>query len=95
MTDSTLPHPVPRLDGHTADRLTLTFGGTLELDRADDHLALLEAMALGQDVDLMVTARVSSKGFVHALRSPKPNDPDVDAVTYAAKLKVWSAEALR
>src|SRR5215510_3314678 len=87
MSDTTLPRPVPRLDGLAADRLTLTFGGTIDLDRADDHLRLLEAMSLGQDIDLQVTCRVSSKGFVHALKT-KSNADDVDAVTFTAKVKV-------
>ena len=78
--------PIPKLDGYTSDRLVLTIGGSIELDRADDHLRLLEAMRLGQDVDLRITARVSGKGFTHALRI-KDDDEEVESTAYQVKLK--------
>jgi len=76
----------------TASKLILGFSGSIELDRADDHLALLEAMALGRDIDLAVVARISSKGFVHSVRI---SDGEEDVVAYQAKVKVVGVDAVR
>jgi hypothetical protein len=84
--------PIPKLDGYTSDRLLLTFGGSIELDRADDHLRLLEAMNLGQDVELVVTARVSGKGFTHTVRIK--DDVEEDSVAYQVKLKAHTVGEL-
>ena len=47
----------------------LGFSGAVELDHADDHLRLLEATHLGQEIELVVTCRVASKGFTHPIAS--------------------------
>ena len=94
MTDGTLPRPIPKLDGHAAERLTLAFSGAVQLDLADDDLVLLEAISLGHDLQLVVTARGIAKGFTHALRV-KANGDEEDVVAYQAKVKVLPAEAMR
>jgi hypothetical protein len=56
--------PIPRLDGRKADRITLTFTGTIELDRLDqDHLNLIERLELGHDIRLNTTATIAGKSF--------------------------------
>ena len=62
------PMPIPKLDGHAAQRVMLAFSGAVQLDLADDDLALLEAVGLGHDVQLLVTARGGGNGFSHTLR---------------------------
>ena len=90
----TKPIPLPKLDGHAAQRLTLAFSGALQLELENDDLALLEAVSLGNDVQLLVTARGIGKGFTHTLRAKAKGDED-DVVAYQAKVKVLSAEAMR
>ena len=80
--------PIPKLDGHKADRLVLSFGGSVELDRTlEDDLALIERLHLGEDVNLSVTATVAGKGFSHA-----PKGEDGEQVGYQIRLRVHSLE---
>jgi hypothetical protein len=71
----------------------LGFNGAVELDHADDHLRLLEATHLGQDIELVVTCRVASKGFTHSTRIK--GDGEEDVVGYQVKLKVNGVQAIR
>ena len=78
--------PIPKLDGHVADRLVLAFGGSVELDRLiEDDLATLEKLRLGQTVRYTVEASVAGKGFSH---STKANEDE--QVGYTVKLRVHS-----
>jgi hypothetical protein len=88
------PMPIPKLDGHAAQRVMLAFSGAVQLDLADDDLALLEAVGLGHDVQLLVTRARGWQGLQpHAPREGEGDDEDV--VAYQAKLKVLSAGAVR
>ena len=78
--------PIPKLDGHVADRLVLAFGGSVELDRLiEDDLATLEGLRLGQNVRYTVEATVAGKGFSH---STKANEDE--QVGYTVRLRVHS-----
>ena len=65
----------------------------MQLNLEDDDLALLEAVSLGHDLQLLVTARGVGKGFTHLLRV-KPNGDEDDVVAYQAKVKVLSVETV-
>lgn len=81
--------PIPRLDGRKADKLVVSFGGQIELDRtSDDDLAFVEDLMLGRDVELRITASVARKGFSHA--AGKEDGPDT--IGYGISLKVHSLE---
>jgi hypothetical protein len=78
--------PIPKLDGHTADRLVLAFGGSVELDRlVDEDLRIIELLLLGRDVRFVVEATVAGKGFSHAARRDEE-----EQVGYTVKLRVHS-----
>lgn len=78
--------PIPKLDGHKADRLMLAFGGSIELDRTlEDHLALIESLHLGQSVTLRVEVAVAGKGFSHSAKAD-----DQEQVGYRVNLRVMS-----
>lgn len=79
---------IPKLDGHKADRLILSFGGQVELDRTDeDALEMLKEMRLGRQVRFTVEAVVAGKGFAHAAKGE-----DEEQVGYQVRLKVHSVE---
>jgi hypothetical protein len=78
--------PIPKLDGHKADRLTLSFGGSIELDwRDEENLELIERLHLGEDVGLHVTTTVAGKGFSHTAKAE-----DGESVGYQIRLRVHS-----
>ncbi len=78
--------PIPKLDGHKADRLVLSFGGSLELDRTlESDLGLIERLHLGENVTLSVEAIVAGKGFSHATKGE-----DGEQVGYQVRLRVHS-----
>ena len=80
--------PIPKLDGHVADRVVLAFGGSVELDRlVEDDLELVERLRLGQDVTLTIEATVAGKGFSHATKADEE-----EQVGYTVKLRVHSVE---
>ncbi len=82
--------PIPKLDGHVADRLGIGFGGTVKLNRLlDDNLEYLEGLRLGQTIELTIEATVAGKGFTH---TTKANDDE--EVGYAVKLRVHSITGL-
>ena len=77
--------PIPRLDGQRADRVILSFGGSLELDRtSEEDLALIDSMLLGRDVKLTISANVAGKGFSCQVRD------DGDTTGYRVQLRVHS-----
>ena len=81
--------PIPRLDGHKADRLSIAFSGGVELDRtSEDDLSLVEGLKLGHEVELRVIATVTKKGFT--LNTGKDDEPDKTG--YGVGLKVNSLE---
>lgn len=56
--------PIPKLDGHKADKLVIALGGTIELDRtSSEDLDLIAALDLGTDIELAIVAAVAGKGF--------------------------------
>lgn len=79
--------PIPRLDGHKADRLSISFSGGVDLDRtSEEDLELIEGLTLGGQVELRITATVTKKGFTfNAGRDESP-----DATGYGVGLKVES-----
>jgi hypothetical protein len=80
--------PIPKLDGHKADKLVLAFGGTVELDRTlEDDLAMIEKLHLGEDVEFQITATVAGKGFSHATKGE-----DGETVGYQVRLRVHSVQ---
>ena len=81
--------PIPRLDGHKADRLSIAFSGGVELDRtSEDDLALVDELKLGAEVELRVTATVTKKGFT--LTAGKDDNPE--STGYGVGLRVHSLE---
>lgn len=83
--------PIPRLDGHKADRLAVTFSGGVDLDRtSEDDLSLVDSLALGREVELRVTAVVTKKGFT--LTAGKDDEPE--RTGYGVGLKVQSLEVI-
>jgi len=83
--------PIPKLDGHVADRLALAFGGSVALDRLiNDDLAMVESFALGQKVTLTIEATVAGKGFSHTEKAATETKDEEEVVTYQVKLKVHS-----
>ena len=79
--------PIPTLDGHKADKLVLAFSGQLELDRTShEDLDFVQALSLGRDVELKVTATVTKKGFT---LSPG-GEEKADSTGYGVGLKVHS-----
>lgn len=81
--------PIPRLDGHKADRLSVAFSGGVELDRtSEEDLALVDELTLGKQVTLTVTAVVTKKGFT--LTAGKDETPETTG--YGVGLKVNSIE---
>jgi len=80
--------PIPKLDGQVADRLVLSFGGSVELDRlVNTDLEFAEQLRLGQNVTLTIQASVAGKGFTHTTRADEE-----EQVGYAVKLRVHSVD---
>lgn len=81
--------PIPKLDGHKADKLVVSFSGAVELDRTNaDDLDLVEALTLGRDVEMRVTCLVTRKGFT--LSAGKDDGPEQTG--YGVGLRVHSLE---
>jgi hypothetical protein len=79
--------PVPAVDGYKAQKITIRFVGVVDLDRTDMHqLAFVEALRLGVPVRVIVTGRVSGKGFTHSISH------DEEKVAYYASLRVDDVE---
>lgn len=75
--------PIPKLDGQKADKVILSFGGSMELDRtSEEDLALIDSMLLGRDVALSIVASVAGKGFTCSVRD------DGDATGYRVQLRI-------
>lgn len=73
--------PIPKKDGHRADVIRLSLGGSIELDLYDENaLAYIQGLRLGQEITVTVTARVGSSGWTHALKGEDENDHAVFAV---------------
>jgi len=82
--------PIPKLDGHVADRLGIGFTGTVKLDRLlNDNLEYIEGLRLGQDVTITIEASVAGKGFTHTTKANEDEE-----VGYAVKLRVHSITGL-
>jgi hypothetical protein len=83
--------PIPDLDGHKADRLALTFGGGVDLDRtSEDDLEFINGLELGRTVTLKVECIVTKKGFSYS--AGKEDGPD--STGYGVGLKVVGLEAV-
>lgn len=81
--------PIPKLDGHVADKLVVAVGGSVTLDRLmNDDVEMIDSLLLGRDVDMVVTATVAGKGFTHSVKGADGEEEEV--VAYAVKLKVHS-----
>jgi len=81
--------PIPRLDGHKADRLSVAFSGGVDLDRtSEEDLELVDTLTLGKEISLTVTAIVTKKGFT--LNPGKDENPETTG--WGVGLKVVSLE---
>lgn len=77
--------PIPKKDGHRANVIRLSLGGSIELDLYDeDALAYLQGLRLGQELELTVTARVAAAGWSHSLKGEEQEDHAVYAVAVKA-----------
>lgn len=73
--------PIPKKDGHRADVIRLSLGGSIELDMYDETaLAYIQGLRLGQEITVTVTARVGSSGWTHSLKGEEQEDHAVFAV---------------
>lgn len=76
--------PIPKIDGLKADRLAVSFAGTIELDRTDqDDLDLINGLRLGRDVPLEITATCVGKP-----QSYQPREDEPGIVTHRAVLRI-------
>ena len=83
--------PIPRLDGHKADRLSIAFSGGVDLDRtSEEDLSMVDSLTLGREIELRVTAIVMKKGFT--LSAGKDEEPEKTG--YGIGLKVQSIEVV-
>ena len=81
--------PIPRLDGHKADNLTVSFSGGVSLDRtSEEDLELVDSLTLGKQVTLSVTAVVTKKGFT--LNPGRDENPETTG--WGVGLRVQSLE---
>ena len=79
---------IPTTDGKKADKLQVRFVGVVPLDRTDtEHLAFLEALALGKEVRLIVRGGVSGKGWSH-----RPNEDGPALVGFHAAVRIYDVE---
>ena len=79
---------LPGMDGHYAQRIGLSFGGSLELDPMnEDDLALIDGLKLGQEVTLRIAATVAGKGFGYVASDLG------DKVAYRVTVRVHSLDA--
>lgn len=82
--------PVPKLDGHKADKLKLAFGGSVEVDlMLEGNLEHFKSLRFGQEVELTVTAIVGKKHW--AIRT---DDEGTETVTHTVGLSVHSYEEI-
>jgi len=90
-TMNDLQLPIPKLDGHVADKLALAFGGSVALDRLmNDDLAMIEGFALGRKITLTIEATIAGKGFTHTEKAATETKDEEEVVTYQVKLRVHS-----
>lgn len=83
--------PIPAQDGHKADKLVISFSGSVELDRTNaDDLDLVESLRLGREVTMRVSGPVTRKGF--GLSGGKDDAPET--TTYGVSVKVQSLEVV-
>lgn len=76
---------LPTVDGHSIDRIALTFTGEVMLDRSDkDHVALFRRIKLGQPVELWVEGR----GFGFQAKPNTNRDGDLDVVVAKRAISV-------
>ena len=81
--------PIPSTEGRKAQRISVRFTGSCELDRtSEDDLVFLEAMRLGVPVRLVITGLPVGKGF-----SLKPaQDPTDEELAYYSAVRVTAVE---
>ena len=81
--------PIPATEGKKAQRISVRFTGSCELDRtSEDDLVFLEAMRLGVPVRLVITGVPVGKGF-----SLKPaQDPTDEELAYHSAVRVTAVE---
>ncbi len=80
--------PIPTQDGYKAEKITIRFVGVCDLDRTnEDDLEFVDALRLGKPVRLIVSGRVSGKGFTHQVKSD-----DEEAVGYYCSVRIGEVE---
>jgi len=78
---------LPKLDGHTATKVKLSFSGTVEIDTNDlDQLEHYRTLLLGDEVSLTVHAAVAKVGWGHDRKGVE----EVKEVANQVTLKVHS-----
>lgn len=81
--------PFQQADGHDVTDLVLRLAGTLKLNRNDpDHVALIDSLTLGRNVELRVFASVEGKAQSVRFQG------DDEIVTYTVGVRLHSAEAV-
>ena len=79
---------IPGMDGYQAERLSLGFSGSVDLDRtSQEDLDFVNGLKLGREVVLRVTATVTKKGF-------SLQGGEGESAGYGVGLKVHSLEVV-
>ena len=82
--------PIPTTEGRKAQRISVRFTGSCELDRtSEDDLVFLEAMRLGVPVRLVITGLPVGKGFSLSQRRTRPTRSSPITVLYASLPSSW------
>lgn len=81
---------IPAVDGIDAEKITIAFAGSVELDLLDqDDLSLFNSLRLGKELDLRIAGTVTDKA------SPLKTDKDgVKTMTRKAKVSVHTLHVL-
>ena len=81
--------PIPTTEGRKAQRISVRFTGSCELDRtSEDDLIFLEAMRLGVPVRLVITGLPVGKGFSLKVAA----DPTGEELAYHSAVRVTAVE---
>lgn len=87
---ATYDTPVPKLDGHRADTLKLSFAGSIEIDPMDGELLeWFNGLRFGQDIALRVTGAIGGHAWTHRITDPESGQ---EKVTHARKVVVHSID---
>lgn len=87
--DRRLYEIMPKLEGITADRIKVVFGGSVEVDTRDlEQVSSYRGLLLGEDVAVVIRASVTRIGWSHG---PVGSEGDTETF-HSATLKVHTYE---